>query len=89
MKIINKMKVSFPSKSINEGLSRMVIAAFAASADPTVEEMCDLRTAVSEAVTNAIVPGYRHHLGEVYISAKLTAENKIIVKVQDKGCGIA
>ncbi|MEG0541004.1 MAG: anti-sigma F factor [Angelakisella sp.] len=88
MKIVNRMKVSFPSKSINEGLARMVIAAFAASADPTVEEMCDLRTAVSEAVTNAIVHGYRDTMGEVYITARLTSDNLLSVKIQDKGCGI-
>lgn len=88
MKIINRIKVSFPSKSINEGLARMVIAAFAASVDPTVEEMCDLRTAVSEAVTNAIVHGYRDAMGEVYITARLAENGLLSVKIQDKGCGI-
>lgn len=88
MKIINRMKVSFPSKSINEGLARMVVAAFAASTDPTVEELCDLRTAVSEAVTNAIVHGYRDSMGEVYITARLTEGGLLSVKIQDKGCGI-
>ncbi|MEG2073321.1 MAG: anti-sigma F factor [Angelakisella sp.] len=82
------MKVSFPSKSINEGLARMVVAAFAASADPTVEELCDLRTAVSEAVTNAIVHGYRDQMGEVYITARLCEGGLLSVKIQDKGCGI-
>lgn len=88
MKITNKMKVSFPSKSINESLARMVVAAFVASADPTVEEMCDLRTAVSEAVTNCIVHGYRDTMGEVYITARLTENGTLSVKIQDKGCGI-
>lgn len=88
MKIVNRMKVSFPSKSINEGLARMVVSAFAAATDPTVEELCDLRTAVSEAVTNAIVHGYRDSMGEVYITARLTEGGLLSVKIQDKGCGI-
>lgn len=88
MKILNRMKVSFPSKSINEGFARMVVAAFTASADPTVEELCDLRTAVSEAVTNAVVHGYCDTMGEVYITARLWENGKLTVKIQDKGCGI-
>ena len=59
----NLMRVSFPSRSVNEGLSRSLAAAFVALADPTVEELCDIKTAVSEAVTNAIVHGYRDTLG--------------------------
>ena len=55
----NQMRVCFPSRSINESLARSLAAAFAALADPTVEELCDIKTAVSEAVTNAIVHGYR------------------------------
>ena len=61
----NLMRVSFPSRSVNEGLSRSLAAAFVALADPTVEELCDIKTAVSEAVTNAIVHGYRDTLGVV------------------------
>lgn len=89
MKIVNKMRVSFPAKSINESLARMVVSSFAVSADPTVEQLCDLKTAVSEAVTNAIVHGYRDNMGEVYISARLTDGGKLTVKIVDKGCGIA
>lgn len=89
MKIINRMKASFPSKSINESLARMVVTAFATSVDPTVEELCDLKTAVSEAVTNAVVHGYRDTLGEIYITARMTEGGKLSVKIQDKGCGIA
>lgn len=89
MKIVNRMKLSFPSRSINEGFARMVAAAFIMSADPTVEELCDLKTAVSEAVTNAVVHGYRNTVGEIYISARLTDLGKLTIKVQDKGCGIA
>lgn len=88
MKIVNRMKVVFPSRSINEGFARMVVAAFITAADPTVEELCDLKTAVSEAVTNAVVHGYRDTMGEIYISARLTDSGKLTVKVQDKGCGI-
>lgn len=89
MKIVNRMKVQFPSCSQNEGLARMVVTAFASAADPTVEELCDLKTAVSEAVTNAVVHGYREGDGEIYITARLTDGGKLTVKVQDKGCGIA
>ena len=63
----NTMKVSFPSRGANEGLARMLVAAFITEADPTVEELCDIKTAVSEAVTNCIVHAYpdqsRHHQG--------------------------
>lgn len=89
MKIVNQMKVIFPSRSINEGFARMTVAAFVAAADPTVEELCDLKTAVSEAVTNAVVHGYRDRMGDVYISARLTDAGRLTVKIQDKGCGIA
>ena len=67
----NQMRVCFPSRSINESLARSLAAAFAALADPTVEELCDIKTAVSEAVTNAIVHGYRDTMGQVYIAAAL------------------
>ena len=85
----NLMRVSFPSRSVNESLSRSLAAAFVALADPTVEELCDIRTAVSEAVTNAIVHGYRDTLGVVYITAALYPGGRFIITVRDRGCGIA
>lgn len=85
----NSMKVSFPSRGANEALARMVVAAFITEADPTVEELCDIRTAVSEAVTNCIVHAYPDCIGEIYITASLSAENRVTIKVKDHGCGIA
>ena len=85
----NLMRVSFPSRSVNEGLSRSLAAAFVALADPTVEELCDIKTAVSEAVTNAIVHGYPDTLGGVYITAALYPGGRLIITIRDRGCGIA
>ena len=88
MKIINEMKLSFPSKSCNEAFARAAVTAFVMNLDPTVEELSDLKTAVSEAVTNCIVHGYRHGSGTIFITAKITEANKVTVKIRDKGCGI-
>ncbi|MBQ1436443.1 MAG: anti-sigma F factor [Ruminococcus sp.] len=86
--MINEMKLSFPSNSKNEAFARSVITAFVLSLDPTVSELSDLKTAVSEAVTNSIVHGYRRTEGMIYISAKLRADGRVTVKIRDKGCGI-
>ena len=88
MKIINEMKLSFDARSVNEGFSRAAVAAFAALLDPTVEELSDLRTAVSEAVTNAIVHGYRDRMGKIFLSAQITDRGSIRVRIRDKGVGI-
>lgn len=84
----NYMKLVFPSRSSNESFARTAVAGFVAQLDPTVEELCDLKTAVSEAVTNAIVHGYRNEIGQVYIQAKMKGD-KVIIRIRDKGCGIA
>ena len=88
MKAINEMKLSFPSKSVNEGFARTAVAAFVAGLDPTLDELTDIRTAVSEAVTNCIVHGYKESLGTVYITAAIYPDNSVTVKIRDKGCGI-
>ena len=88
MKISNKMRASFPARSVNEALARTLIAAFAATVDPTVDELSDVKTAVSEAVTNCIVHGYRDQLGQVYIAASLYPDGRLVVRVRDAGCGI-
>ena len=85
----NTMKVSFPSRGANEGLARMLVSAFITEADPTVEELCDIKTAVSEAVTNCIVHAYPDRIGEIYIAASLSESNLVTIKVRDHGCGIA
>ena len=89
MKTINEMKLSFPSKSRNEAFARAAVAAFIAALDPTVSELSDLKTAVSEAVTNCIVHGYRRTSGTVYLTGKITEDNRVIIKIRDKGVGIA
>lgn len=83
----NQMTLTIPSRSVNEGLARTAVAAFVAQLDPTVEELCDIKTALSEAVTNAVVHGYRNSIGTVYIQAKRKG-NRVILRVRDKGCGI-
>ena len=88
MKPINEMKVTFLSRSANEGFARAAVAAFAAQLDPAVDELADLRTAVSEAVTNAIVHGYPDQLGMVTLTVRLYENGKIQVQVKDKGRGI-
>ncbi len=88
MNIVNEINLSFLSNSINEWFARSAVSAFILPLDPTVEELSDIKTAVSEAVTNSIVHGYRQKQGIVYINAKLTDCGKLIIKVRDKGCGI-
>ena len=89
MKIINEMSLSFPSKSCNEAFARSAVSAFIMNLDPTINELSDIKTAVSEAVTNCIVHGYRREDGTIYIKGKITGDNKVIIKIRDKGCGIA
>ena len=84
----NELKLQFNSKSINEGFSRVAVCAFAASLDPNIEELTDIKTAVSEAVTNAIVHGYREREGKIYITVSLFDNNIIRIKVRDRGVGI-
>ena len=88
MKPINEMKDTFLSRSANEGFARAAVAAFAAQLDPAVDELADLRTAVSEAVTNAIVHAYPDRLGVVTLTVRLFENGKIQVQVKDKGRGI-
>lgn len=88
MKINNKFNMTLVSKSSNESFARACIAAFAAQLDPTLEEINDIKTAVSEAVTNCIVHAYSEKIGNIYITAELTDENAIKIKIRDKGCGI-
>ena len=87
------MKVRLPSHSENEGVARSVISAFVACLDPTVEELADLRCAVSEAVTNCIVHAYRElprdQFGYIYISVRLYDTREVTVEISDNGCGIA
>ncbi len=83
----NEMKLEFISKSVNEAFARISIAAFASQLDPTIEELADIKTAVSEAVTNCIIHGYEDKQGIVKIISKIK-ENKIIIQISDQGKGI-
>lgn len=83
----NEMKLEFISKSNNEAFARISVAAFAAQLDPTVEELADIKTAVSEAVTNSIIHGYEDTEGTVKIVCKIVG-NSIIIEISDTGKGI-
>ncbi|MDR0913582.1 MAG: anti-sigma F factor [Oscillospiraceae bacterium] len=84
----NEFSLTFVSKSLNEGFARSAVASFALQLDPTINELADIKTAVSEAVTNCIVHGYEFEQGQIYINGKITDTNKIILKIRDKGRGI-
>lgn len=88
MKPYNQMKMELESRSSNESFARVAVSAFVAQLDPTVEEISDIKTAVSEAVTNAIVHGYREKLGKVYITVGLYEGGLVRIKIRDNGCGI-
>lgn len=83
----NEMRLEFPSKSQNESFARVVVAAFASQLDPTIEELSDVKTAVSEAVTNAIIHGYEGGNGNVVINCKIEG-NKLFIEITDNGNGI-
>lgn len=88
MKAINELKTVFPSLSCNEALARSLAAGFAAQCDPTVDELADIRTAVSEAVTNCIVHAYADCLGEIVMTLKRFPGGRLQIKIRDRGCGI-
>ena len=83
----NEMKLEFLSKSSNEAFARITVAAFAAQLDPTIEELADIKTAVSEAVTNAIIHGYEEKKGVVKIRCQII-EEELIIEISDNGQGI-
>ena len=86
--LANQMKLELESRSVNEGFARAVVSAFAAQLDPTVEELSDIRTAVSEAVTNCIVHAYAERCGKIALWAGVYTDGFFRVTVKDKGCGI-
>ena len=88
MTVSNYIKLEFPSKSVNESYARSAVAAFAAQLDPTLEELGDIRTAVSEAVTNAIVHAYPDDIGTIRMKLRIVDEDKLEITVMDKGRGI-
>lgn len=88
MKFNNYMILEFPSKSCNEAFARSAVACFAAQMDPTMEELGDIRTAVSEAVTNCIVHAYPEELGMITLRCRILKDNILDIVVKDKGVGI-
>ena len=88
MKFENYMTLEFPSKSANEAFARSAVACFAAQLDPTLEELGDIRTAVSEAVTNCIVHAYPDDLGVITLRCRILKDNTLDIVIKDKGVGI-
>jgi len=88
MKFENYMIMEFPSKSANESFARSAVACFAAQLDPTLEELGDIRTAVSEAVTNCIVHAYPNGLGTISMRCRILKDNTLDIVIKDKGIGI-
>lgn len=89
MKGENYMNLEFPSKSSNEAFARSAVACFAAQLDPTLDELGDIKTAVSEAVTNCIVHAYPDRIGPIILKARILPENVLDLVIKDRGCGIA
>ena len=88
MKIKNEVKIILQSRSNNESFARVAAASFAAQLDPTVEEISDIKTAVTEAVTNCIVHAYRDTLGKIEMQMRILENDVFYIKIKDKGCGI-
>ena len=87
-RILNEIKITFPSLSENESFARMAISGLVSQLNPQIDELSDIKTAVSEAVTNCIVHGYKDTVGTVAMTAKILVENEIYIRISDKGCGI-
>ena len=88
MKFENYILLEFPSKSVNESFARSAVSAFVTQLDPTLEELGDIRTAVSEAVTNAIVHAYPHEIGLIIVKCRILKDRTVDIVVKDRGIGI-
>ena len=88
MKCVNELKMTLDSKSVNEGFARVAVSAFVASRDLNIEELTDIKTAVSEAVTNCVVHGYAEKEGKIYITVSIFEKDFIRIKIRDRGIGI-
>lgn len=88
MKPLNELKLTLWSKSTNESFSRVAVAAFLSQLDPTIEEINDIKTAVSEAVTNCIVHAYKETIGKIYITVSIYENRIVSIRIRDNGCGI-
>ena len=85
---LNHTTIRLPSLSVNEGIARATVGAFCSQADPSATELADIKCAVSEAVTNCIVHGYRNTVGIIYITVRLIEGGMVRIDIKDKGCGI-
>ncbi len=88
MSVINSFNMSMASRSANESFARATVSAFVLQLDPTLEEVNDIKTAVSEAVTNCIVHAYKNGCGKIYISGEIHDDSSVKIKIRDNGCGI-
>lgn len=88
MKKLNQMRLEIPARSVNEGFARAAVGAFAAQLDPTLEQINDIKTAVSEAVTNAIVHAYPDEVGKIIVTAAIYENGRLDVHIKDFGIGI-
>lgn len=88
MKAVNEFRMTLLSRSSNESFARVAVSAFISQLDPTIEEISDIKTAVSEAVTNCIVHAYKEELGKIYITVTIFEHSNIRVVIRDTGCGI-
>lgn len=88
MEVINEIKFIMPALSINESSARAVVSSFLIQLNPSVEELSEIRTVVSEAVTNSIVHGYRNKKGNIEMTVRLLKNKEVYIKIRDKGCGI-
>ena len=88
MKCVNEMKMTLDSKSVNEGFARVAVSAFVSCLDPNIEELTDIKTAVSEAVTNCVVHGYAEKEGKIYITVSIFEKDLVRIKIRDRGVGI-
>lgn len=87
-KIVNELKMSFPSLSENERFSRLAVSGFLSQLNPQIDELSEIKTAVSEGVTNCIVHAYRNVAGIIFMQVRIMESGKIYIKIRDKGCGI-
>ncbi|MBQ3928966.1 MAG: anti-sigma F factor [Clostridia bacterium] len=88
MKLLNEANFTFDSRSCNEAFARSAVGSFITYLDPTVSELNDIRTAVSEAVTNCVVHAYQDTIGKIFINIKIWEGGTVTIKIRDKGCGI-
>jgi stage II sporulation protein AB (anti-sigma F factor) len=87
-KALNRIQIKLPALSVNEGMARSAVASFISQLDPDVGELADVKCAVSEAVTNCIVHGYRNTFGWIYITVSLLEGRAVKIEIRDRGCGI-